>query len=120
MGCSSNDTAQLIIRQYKDEIEAIKNDIKESMQKKQGECYSIIFKLMNGKSFSILCLKNTKLFNVFLLLVEKAKDSNYSSLGKLKIYYNAIDITHFFTKDSNKDVSSLNFTTYNPVVHINN
>ena len=120
MGCGSNDTAQLIIRQYKDEIEAIKNNIKESLQKNQGECYSIIFKLMNGKTYPVVCLGDTPLFDVFLLLVDKARDAYYSNLNKLKIYYNAIDITDFFTKDNNKDVSSLNFTSYSPVVHINN
>ena len=120
MGYASHDTAKLIIREYKDDIEAIKNNINESLQNNQSGCISIVFKLMNGKTVPIICFNNTPLFHVFLLLVDKTQDVYYSKLDQLKMYYNAIDITHCFNKDSNRDVSSLNFTSCNPVIHINN
>ena len=119
MGCANSETVDNIIQIYHNILEKTKEEINESREKNPNNCVSIIFKLMNGKSFSILCLKNTKLFNVFLLLVEKAKDSNYSSLGKLKIYYNSVDITKNFNKGSDKDVSSLNLSVC-PILFINN
>ena len=119
MGCANSETVDNIIQIYHNILEKTKEEINESREKNPNNCVSIIFKLMNGKSFSILCLKDTKLFNVFLLLVEKAKDSNYSSLGKLKIYYNSVDITKNFNKDSDKDVSSLNLSVC-PILFINN
>ena len=119
MGCTNSDSVENILNIYQNNLDKTKEEINESREKNPNNCTSIIFKLMNGKSFSILCLKNTKLFNVFLLLVEKAKDSNYSSLGKLKIYYNSVDITKNFSKNSDKDVSSLNLSIC-PILFINN
>ena len=120
MGCASSDMVQLILKNHKDEIEAAKKNIKELREKNPSDCISIIFKLMNGKTFLIPCFKNTKLFDVFLLLVDKAKDTYYSNLDKLKMYYNAVDITQNFNKDNNKDVSSLNLNCDNPIIYINN
>ena len=119
MGCSNSESVDNILKIYHNDLDKVKEEIDESREKNPNNCIAIIFKLMNGKSFSILCLKNTKLFNVFLLLVEKAKDSNYSSLAKLKIYYNSVDITKNFKKDSDKDVSSLNLSVC-PILFINN
>ena len=119
MGCASVESVENILKIYHNDLEKVKEEINESREKNPNNCIGIIFKLMNGKSFSILCLKNTKLFNLFLLLVEKAKDSNYSNLGKLKIYYNSVDITKRFSKDNDKDVSSLNLSVC-PIIFINN
>ena len=119
MGCTSSDTVQSIIRRHKDKIEEAKKNIKELLENGKENCISIIFKLMNGKTYSIICFNSTPLFHVFLLLVDKAKDSYYSKLDKLKIYYNTVDISQYFTQDNGKDVSSLNFAISNPIIYIN-
>ena len=120
MGCTSSNIVEIILKNHKEEIESAKKEIQEQKEKNTEICFSIIFKLMKGKSYTIQCFNNTKLFKLFLLLVDKAKDSDYSNLDKLKIYYNSKDITQYFNKDSNKDVSFLDFTNYYPVININN
>ena len=119
MGVASSDTVELVVRNNQEKIEEIKKDIKSQRETNPSNCFSIIFKLMNGKSYIIPCFQNTMLHHIFLLLIDKAKDSNYSNLDKLKMYYNSVDITRFFSEDGNKDVSFLKLNSFNPIIHIN-
>ena len=119
MGVASNETIEFIIKKNKQEIEEVKKIIESKEKTEPNNCITIIFKLMNGKSICVQCFKNTKLFHVFLLLIDKAKDSNYTNLDKLKIYYNSVDITTHFSKESNKDISFLNLSSFNPIIYIN-
>ena len=119
MGCASSDMVDMILQTYKNEINSAKTEIENLKQKNPNDCLSILFKLMNGKSIVITCSKNTPLFSVFLLLIDKAHDNEYSNINKLKMYYNSINITHNFNQNSNKIISDLNFTTAVPVIHIN-
>ena len=119
MGVASRDTIELVVRNNKEEIEEVKKNIKNLREKSPSDCFSIIFKLMNGKNITITCFQNTKLFDVFLLLIDKARDSNYTNLDKLKMYYNSVDITNYFTKESDKDVSFLKLNSFNPIININ-
>ena len=119
MGVASNETIELVIKKNKQEIEEIKKNMESLLMTNPNNCITIIFKLMKGKNIPILCFKDTKLFHVFLLLIDKAKDSNYSNLDKLKFYYNSVDITKNFCKENNKDVSFLNLSGYNPIIYIN-
>ena len=119
MGISSSDSVELVVRNNKEKIEEVKKDIKSQRENNPNNCFSIIFKLMNGKSFIVPCFQNTMLYHIFLLLIDKAKDTNYSNLDKLKMYYNSIDITKFFTEDSKKDVAFLKLNSFNPIIYIN-
>ena len=119
MGCASNDSIEIIIRNNKEKIEAAKNEINNLREKHPNDCFSIIFKLMDGKCFCIPCFNQTKLYDIFLMLIDKAKDSYYSKLDKLKMYYNSVDITNNFHLENGKTVSSLKLNSFNPIIHIN-
>ena len=119
MGCASSDSVELILRNNKEKIEAAKDKIKNLKEKYPSNCFTIIFKLMDGKSFCVPCFNETKLYDIFLMLIDKAKDSYYSNLDKLKMYYNSVDITNNFHLESDKDVSSLNLNSFNPIIYIN-
>ena len=119
MGVASNETIELVLRKNKQEIEEIKKYMESLRKTNPKNCITIVFKLMNGKTFNIPCFKNTKLFHVFLLLIDRAKDSNYSNLDKLKMYYNSVNITNHFNKENYKDVSFLNLVGSNPIIYIN-
>ena len=119
MGCASSNVIDMIIEKYKDKIEQAKKDIENQKIKNASRCISIVFKLMNGKTIIIPCFKNTPLFHVFLLLIDKAHDTEYSNIDQLKIYYNSVDITKNFNENSNKDISHLGFTNDTPLVYIN-
>ena len=119
MGVTSSDSIQYILKKHKNEINNIKNEIKASMQNNQNDCINIVFMLMNGKNYSVPCFPNNKLFDIFLLLVDKAKDSNFSNLDKLKMYYNSVDITQNFNKENNKIITDLNFCNDNPIINVN-
>ena len=119
MGVASSDTVELVVRNNKEKIEEVKRDIENQKENNPSNCFSIVFKLMNGKNYIIPCFQNTMLYHVFLLLIDKAKDSNYSNLDKLKIYYNSVDITRFFAENSNKDVAFLKLNSFYPIININ-
>ena len=119
MGVASSDTIELIRKRNLEQIEEIKKNINESIQKNPDDCITIIFNLMNGRKISVPCFQNNKLYDIFLLLVDKAKDSYYANLDKLKLYYNSIDITDKFIKEKNNEVSCLNVLTYTPMIHVN-
>ena len=119
MGCASSNVIDMIIEKYKDKIEQAKKDIENQKIKNASRCISIVFKLMNGKTIIIPCFKNTPLFHVFLLLINKAHDTEYSNIDQLKIYYNSVDITKNFNENSNKDISNLGFTNDTPLVYLN-
>ena len=119
MGVASSDMIEMIIKRYKNEIESAKNEIKKLKGKNTNKCYNLIFRLMNGKTWIINCFENTPLFHVFLLLIDKAKDNEYSNIDKLKIYYNSVNITENFKENSNKTVLDLQFSIDNPVIFIN-
>ena len=119
MGCASSNVIDMIIEKYKDKIEQAKKDIENQKIKNASRCISIVFKLMNGKTVMIPCFKNTHLFKVFLMLIDKIHDTEYSNIEKLNIYYNSVNITKNFNENSNKNVSDLNFTNDTPLVYIN-
>ena len=119
MGCASSDLIEMIIKKHKEEIESAKKEIEKQKIKTPTKCINIIFKLMNGKTVMIPCFKNTSLFHVFLMLIDKAHDTEYSNIEKLNIYYNSVNITKNFNENSNKNVSNLNFTNDTPIVLIN-
>ena len=116
MGCASNDTIEIILKNKRNEIEKIKKEIKERVEEGPR---SIVFRLMNGKKYSILCFNDTKLYDVFLLLIDKAKDSNYAKLSKLKFYYNSVNITNHFLEENKEEVSILNLSNTFPIIDIN-
>ena len=119
MGCASSDTIDMILKNYKNEIESAKKEIEDLKLKNGNNCLSIVFKLMNGKSVVVPCFKSTSLFNVFLMLIDKAHDNEYSNINKLKMYYNSVNITQNFNQNSNKTVEDLKFTNMIPIIHIN-
>ena len=119
MGCANSDIIEMIIKKHKEEIESAKKEIEKQKIETPTKCISIIFKLMNGKTVMIPCFKNTPLFHVFLMLIDKAHDTEYSNIEKLNIYYNSVNITKNFNENSNKNVSHLNFTNDTPIVLIN-
>ena len=119
MGSAGSTLVDLIIKQNKNKIEAAKNEIKNLMSKSPTSVISIVFKLMNGKSIIVPCFKSTNLFDVFLLLIEKAKDTEYSNIDKLKLYYNSVDISRHFCENTKEDVSCLKFTNDTPIIYIN-
>ena len=119
MGCASSDLVEMIIKKHKTEIELAKKEIENQIKETPNKIISIVFKLMNGKTVMIPCFKKTSLFHVFLMLVDKAHDTDYSNIEKLNIYYNSVNITKNFNENSNKFVSDLNFTNDTPLVYIN-
>ena len=119
MGCASSDLIEMIIKKHKTEIESAKIEVERQKKETPNKCITIVFKLMNGKTVMIPCFKNTHLFKVFLMLIDKTRDTEYSNIEKLNIYYNSVNITKKFNENSNKNVSDLNFTNDTPLVYIN-
>ena len=70
-------------------------------------------------SNALRCMKKLGIFKVFLMLIDKTRDTEYSNIEKLNIYYNSVNITKKFNENSNKNVSDLNFTNDTPLVYIN-
>ena len=119
MGCASSDVIGMILTKHKSEIESAKREIDILKGQNPSSCISMIFKLMNGKTLIVPCFKSTPLFHVFLLLIDKARDTEYSNIDKLKMYYNSVNITSNFNENNNKTVSYLNFSTDTPIIYIN-
>ena len=79
---------------------------------------SLIFCLDNKKKYPVVTLPESRLGNVFLLLLDQIDNPNeYNNIYKLRFFYNAMNITQHFI--NNDEVRILNLNSVNPVIEIN-
>ena len=93
------------------------NSLHNNIQNNQN-IISLIFCLDNKKKYPVVTLPESRLGNVFLLLLDQIDNPNeYNNIYKLRFFYNAMNITQHFI--NNDEVRILNLNSVNPVIEIN-